>query len=55
MVQNPREIDNLGDIGVERSIILKSILKKHGIRIRFHPVQDNKLLTASYKRGYDLY
>jgi hypothetical protein len=48
MAQNPRERGNLGDIGVEGSIILKSILKKHyEIRTQFHPVQDNSLLKGS--------
>jgi hypothetical protein len=48
MVQNPRERDNLGDIYVEGSIILKIIVKKHyEIRNQFHLVQDNRILTGS--------
>jgi hypothetical protein len=55
MVQNLREIDNFGDVGVEGRIILKSILKKHyEIRNHFHLVQDNSLLTGSSEEGYDL-
>jgi len=47
MVQNRREIDSLGDVGVEGRIILKIILKKHyEMRIQIHPVQDNRLLTT---------
>jgi hypothetical protein len=48
MVQNPRERENLGDVCVEGSIILKSILKKHyEIRTQFHLVRYNRLLTGS--------